>query len=132
MRFLLLFFTVAATLCTPAASASFTLCNRAAREANVALGRFNGTDWMSEGWWKIAAGNCAELVSGPLDARYYYVYGNDENSGTWQGGTTFCTSASHKFSIVGRQSCATRGYDHRGFFRIDTGKAPNWTQSLSD
>src|SRR5438094_8365543 len=117
MRFLLLFFSVVAASCPSAAIAKFMLCNRAAREANVALGRFDGKDWMSEGWWAIAAGNCAELVSGPLDARYYYVYGSDRYSGTWQGGTTFCTSASHRFSIVGRQSCASRGYDLQGFFR---------------
>lgn len=132
MRFLLFFFSFVAASCTSDANAKFMLCNKAAREATVALGRFDGTDWMSEGWWTIAGGNCAELISGPLDARYYYLYGSDRFSGTWQGGTTFCTSPSRRFSIVGRQGCATRGYDRQGFFRIDTGKAQNWTQSLSD
>jgi uncharacterized membrane protein len=132
MRFLLLIVFVGVMLCPPPAWAKFTLCNKAARAANVALGRFNGIDWMSEGWWTITAGKCAELIPGPLLARYYYVYGSDADSGTWQGRTSFCTTPSNRFSIVGRQSCATRGYDHREFFRIDTGKAPNWTQTLSD
>jgi uncharacterized membrane protein len=132
MRLVLFFFVIGAMLCPPTASAKFVLCNKATRAASVALGHFNGTDWMSEGWWTITAGNCMELISGPLDARYYYVYGSDGNSGAWDGGTTFCTSPSRRFSIVGRQSCPSRGYDQRGFFKIDTGKAPSWTQSLSD
>jgi uncharacterized membrane protein len=132
MRQLLLFFAAGALLCGPQAKASLTVCNKGSQTASVALGRFNGTDWMSEGWWQVAARKCSEVVAGPLDARYYYLYASDGVSGTWGGGTLFCTAPSLKFSIAGRGQCAQRGFDRRGFFRIDTGQAPNWTQSLSD
>jgi uncharacterized membrane protein len=132
MRLVLLGLAVAATLCAQEAQATFAVCNKAKHAANVAFGRFNGTDWMSEGWWTVAAGKCARLLADPLDARYYYLFADDGGSGTWDGGTDFCTTSAPKFSIVGRQSCASRGFDRRGFFRIDTGQAPNWTQSLSD
>ena len=113
------------------ANAQLSVCNKAAREAVVALGRFDGHDWLSEGWWTIAPRHCARLIGTRLDARYYYLYARDDVSGTWEGGTAFCT-APRKFSIVGRRDCATRGFDSTGFFQIDTGQAPDWTQVLSD
>jgi uncharacterized membrane protein len=116
--------------CSPA-QAGFSVCNKAARPAKVALGRFNGTQWMSEGWWSIDARKCTKLLTGPLDARYYYVFATDGHSGTWDGARYFCTGAA-KFSIVGRANCAARGFDRRGFFEVDTGKKPDFTQSLSD
>ena len=113
------------------AEARLAICNRSEHMTSVALGRFNGVDWMSEGWWKIAPNACADLIKAPLDARYYYLYATDGGAGTWDGGKAFCT-ATRKFTIVGRGQCAGRGYDRKGFFQIDTGESPDWTQSLSD
>lgn len=113
------------------AEARFSVCNRSAHATSVALGHFNGTDWMSEGWWTIQPKTCANLLRAPLDARYYYLYATDGAAGTWDGGKAFCT-ATHKFSIVGRAHCVDRGFDHKGFFQIDTGESPEWTQTLSD
>jgi uncharacterized membrane protein len=113
------------------AHAKFAVCNKGTHEADVALGHFNGTDWMSEGWWKVAPKSCANLLSTPLDARFYYLYANDGGAGTWDGGKQFCTET-HDFKIVGRAQCADRGFDKKGFFQIDTGEAPDWTKSLSD
>ena len=118
------------TLAAPA-EARFSVCNRSAHATSVALGHFNGTDWMSEGWWTIQPRTCANLMRAPLDARYYYLYATDGAAGTWDGGKTFCT-ATHKFSIVGRARCIDRGFDRKGFFQIDTGESPEWTQTLSD
>src|SRR5690348_14178074 len=130
MRFASAVLILAIFLAAPA-EAGFAVCNKGSHPANVALGRFNGTDWMSEGWWTVAPRSCVSLIGTPLDARYYYLYATDGGSGTWDGGKEFCTS-SGKFSIVGRGRCADRGYDRKGFFQIDTGEAPNWTQALSD
>lgn len=112
--------------------AGFTVCNKSDRAAKVALGRFNGTQWASEGWWTVAPKKCEALIAGPLDARYYYLYASDGGSGTWDGSKEFCTSSGAQFSIAGRSHCASRGYDKRGFFEVDTGQASNWVQSLSD
>jgi uncharacterized membrane protein len=117
-------------LATPA-EARLLVCNRSAHMTSVALGHFNGTDWMSEGWWTIAPKTCANLIRSPLDARYYYLYATDGAAGTWDGSKAFCT-ATRKFSIVGRARCTDRGFDRKGFFQIDTGEAPEWTQTLSD
>ncbi len=112
------------------AKAALNVCNRSNLPAKVAVGRFNGTKWMSQGWWTIAPAKCAVLVEGDLDARYYYLYAADGAAGTWDGSTVFCTAPSDKFAIIGRAACAAGGFDKRGFFEIDTGRALNWTQSL--
>jgi len=117
---------------TASAEANFTICNKGTREARVAIGRFNGTRWSSEGWWHVPAKKCAELIAGRLDARYYYLYATDGAAGTWAGGKSFCTGTADKFSILGRGDCLAHGFDRRGFFEVDTGNLLNWTQSLSD
>ena len=124
---LILLFTVAAT-----AQAEFTVCNKASVAAKVALGAFNGTEWESRGWWTIAPRKCETLISGRLNARYYYLYGTDDQSGTWSGATYFCTLPQPDFKITGRGNCAPRGFDRKGFFAVDTGNSPNWKQSLSN
>ena len=119
-------------IATAPAHAGFAVCNKATLPAKVALGRFDGKVWRSEGWWTIQPQKCETLLSGPLDARYYYLYGSDGGSGTWNGGKWFCTAATGPFAIPGRGNCAARGYDRTGFFEIDTGDRADWSQSLAD
>jgi uncharacterized membrane protein len=114
------------------AAAGLTVCNKAAHAAKVALGRFDGTRWSSQGWWHIAPGKCTELLAGNLVARYYYLYASDTASGSWGGSTNFCVGTDDRFTIAGRGGCAAHGFDRRGFFEIDTRSRLDWTQSLSD
>jgi uncharacterized membrane protein len=122
------------TLCVLAApaQAGFKVCNRTPHEAKVALGRFDGTGWLSEGWWKVSAKGCAVLLTSPLNSRYYYLYATDDASGGWDGKNGFCVGESDTFQIRGRADCAGHGYDRKGFFEIDTGQARDYTQTLSD
>jgi uncharacterized membrane protein len=114
------------------ALASFNVCNKSNLAARVALGRFDGTGWSSEGWWTIRPKACAGLLTGPLQGRYYYLYATDGAAGTWEGKTHFCVAPNARFKAAGRGNCAGRGFDRRGFFEVDTGKKPDWTQSLSN
>ena len=76
---------------------------------------------------------CADLVTGPLQARYYYLYASDGAAGTWEGKTAFLRRARRpSFRAAGRGDCAKRGFDRRGFFEVDTGNKPDWTQTLSN
>jgi uncharacterized membrane protein len=117
---------------TGPAFAGLTVCNRSALPARVALGRFDGKDWTSQGWWTLKPKDCRPLLTGPLKARYYYLYATDGAAGTWDGKKSFCTAPHGGFTIPGRGSCASRGYDRKGFFEIDTGRKSDWTQTLSD
>ncbi len=131
MRFAPLLIALLALLAGPA-QAAFTICNKSDHTAKVALGYFDGRHWSSQGWWTVKAKKCAGLIAGPLDARYYYLYATDSATGAWDGGKVFCTATTDKFAVAGRANCAGRGYDRKGFFEVDTGQDPNWTQSLSD
>ena len=119
-------------LFTVPAWAGFTVCNKADVTAKLAFGFFNGKAWESRGWWTLAPRKCQALIIGRLKSRYYYLYGSDGASGTWNGGTPFCTASQPSFSIPGRGNCAARGFDRQGFFAVDTGNSPDWQQSLSD
>lgn len=116
---------------TPAL-AGLHVCNKAALPAKVALGRFNGTQWMSEGWWTIAPKHCTALISTRLKARYYYLYATNSGPGSWDGGHAFCVRAAKAFRIGGRADCARRGFDKKGFFEVDTNQKTDYTQYLSD
>src|ERR1700761_8039215 len=86
-----LFFTAAATvLATAPAEAALNVCNKSDASTRVALGRFDGTHWTSQGWWNVAPKSCTRLLNGPLQARYYYLYAADSAAGTWEGKTHFC------------------------------------------
>jgi uncharacterized membrane protein len=114
------------------AFAALNVCNKTAHDARVAVGRFDGTQWMSEGWWTIGSGKCASVVPERLKARYYYLYAVDGGSGVWDGSRNFCVGTADKWQAPGRTNCAGRGLDRKGFFAIDTGEKPDYTQTLSD
>jgi uncharacterized membrane protein len=123
---------LAAVLASSPAMAGLNVCNQSSLSARVALGRFDGRQWTSQGWWTVAPKACVELLTGPLQARYYYLYASDGAGGTWEGKTHFCIAPDSKFLASGRSDCAGRGFDRRGFFEVDTGKSPEWTQTLSN
>lgn len=114
------------------ALAGFSVCNKTGQAVRAAIGRFDGTNWTSEGWWTVKAGGCTALLTGPLQGRYYYLYATDGAAGIWDGKTRFCIAPDKRFRSVGRGDCTKRGFDRRGFFEVDTGKKPDWTQTLSN
>ena len=116
---------------TGPAHAALSVCNKTVRTVRVAVGRFDGTRWGTEGWWFVAPRNCAQLIGGKLDARYYYLYATNENFGVWDGTKKFCVTVFTKFSIAGRANCETRGYYRLGFYEIDTGNRIDWIQNIS-
>jgi uncharacterized membrane protein len=115
------------------AQAKLRICNKTDIAALVALGRFDGKDWLSEGWWRVPPKSCADIVQGSLTSRYYYLRGVQEGvDGAWDSNRfSFCI-ARDNFTIKGRKECRERGYTPAGFFEIDTGDFPSWTHNLSD
>lgn len=120
------------TLACAPARAALNICNQTALPARVALGRFDGANWTSQGWWTVNPKACAGILTGPLQGRYYYLYATDGGGGTWEGKTHFCVAPDPRFEAKGRGDCAKRGFDRRGFFEVDTGKKLDWTQTLSN
>jgi uncharacterized membrane protein len=118
-------------LASPAV-ASLKVCNQSKLAARVALGRFDGKAWSSEGWWTVQPRQCSPILIGNLDSRFYYLYASDGGAGVWEGKTHFCVAPESRFKAAGRGGCAARGFDSRGFFEIDTGRLVDWTQNLSN
>lgn len=114
------------------ADAAFRVCNKSGHAAQVAIGFYDGKNWSSQGWWPTPAGQCSDLVTGPLKARFYYLYAIDEQSGgAWDGNRSFCVGDG-QFVIPGRTNCVARGYERRTFFQVDTGDSIDWTENLAD
>jgi uncharacterized membrane protein len=59
------------------AQAVLSMCNTSAHAVSIAVSDFNGVHWSSQRWWRVAEKKCAELVTGRLDASYYYPYATD-------------------------------------------------------
>lgn len=114
------------------ARAEFRVCNETEHSLALAVGHSNGLQWISEGWWNIAAQECAVVLEGALRARYYYLHAlHYEIGGGWTGDRYFCT-AERSFTINGRKTCEDRGYVRSGFFEVDTADALDYTHLLSD
>jgi uncharacterized membrane protein len=118
---------------SPAAEASYKICNKAKKDVVAAFGYQNEKkDWMSEGWWRIKPGDCATVYGKDLDYQKYYFYAHTDNDETtWEGNMTFCT-ISKEFTITGREDCKSRGYKPRNFREVDVGDSTDWTSDLTD
>jgi uncharacterized membrane protein len=124
-------FAVSAATALPA-RADFRVCNATQNLVGVAIGYRARAGWISEGWWHIEASSCKTLIEGPLQSRYYYLYGEDaERGGRWEGSIHMCV-ADKEFKIAGVNDCYARGFERAGFQEYDTGQQENWMVQLTD
>lgn len=114
------------------AQADLRLCNNTGSRVGVALGYKDSEGWTTEGWWNISARSCETLLRGALVARYYYIYAVDYDRGGEWSGRAFMCSREKEFTIRGTENCLARGYDHTGFFEVDTGQQRSWTVQLTE
>ncbi len=114
------------------AMADFRLCNKTTSRIGVAIGYYEQSEWVSEGWWNVEQGACEVLLSGELAGQYYYVYAVDYDRGDeWKGRTTLCTQ-DKEFIIRGERECEKRGYSKTRYFEVNTGDQKSWTVQLTD
>jgi uncharacterized membrane protein len=118
---------------TPEPGASgLRLCNKTASRVGTAVGYKLSGEWVTEGWWNVAANTCETLMPGPLVSRYFYFYAIDyDKGGTWGGKAAMCTR-DKIFTIKGIEDCVARGYERTGFFEVDTGQQKSWTVQLTE
>ncbi len=105
-------------------------CNRTDELVWAAVGYRNDDDEMSSGWIRIEPDRCRKAIKGKLTEDVYYVYAEAVNDAgaiarrqgaamIWGGNDSFCTKAT-RFEIRGRGRCVVRGFDERGFMRVET------------
>jgi len=112
--------TVAAVLAAGAAQAELKICNTLDARQTVAVAYMEAGAWVSQGWWQIKPGACANVVKGDLKQRHFYYSLSD--GGTFAGaGYSFCATAK-TFKLSGADGdCAALGAEVRPFSHIDTG-----------
>jgi uncharacterized membrane protein len=100
--------------------AELRICNDTAELQSIALGYKGAGDWLSRGWWNIQPGDCATVVSGPLNKRYYYYFA-DSPSKTFRGQNYHFCADDRVFEILGDTDCVDRGHQRLNFREIDVG-----------
>ena len=123
--------TAALMIASSPAQADLTVCNQTDYPVGAAIAYQQNTNWISQGWWSLEAGQCKVLLAGPLAAQYYYLHAvHYQVGGLWLGPHEFCTEAK-TFTIIGRETCQARGFKPTGFLQIDTAEAQDWRHDLS-
>ncbi len=116
----------------PGAEAGFTICNQTLDIANVAIGENSTGELETRGWWVVAPNRCADIISGELKSRYFYIHAVDGRGLSLLDGQTVLCTATRQFKVVGKDNCWQRGYTTGTFREIDTKKAQSWTLFLRE
>ena len=91
------------------------ICVATAEIANVTISR---------GWWRVAAGACARLITTPLKESSVWLLVDRPGGPTLVSGSDqFCVVA-QEFEIEGRSQCTKHGYLQAGFARTPTNGLP--------
>jgi uncharacterized membrane protein len=144
------------------ANAWFKVCNSSSKRVDVAFGYLSIPDnrepfaaqsskaWISEGWWTLSQGQCAQTYPHELwrRNRYYYVYAKStDGRSVWKGNTPFCI-APRVFTLfdyfVASGACREYMQDNTvrdapdarqvGFIKVDigSGRVQNFTYRLTN
>ena len=103
-----------------AAPAGYSICNDTAQPLAAAIGEKIAGNWISHGWWKIAAGSCARAITTPLSADSIYLFAQKVGGPALvTGRDKFCV-ADIEFDVQGRTRCKDRGLSEIGFAQTQT------------
>jgi uncharacterized membrane protein len=112
--------------------AGYTVCNDSKAVLEVALGELDKGKPASRGWWTVASGACARLLTAPLAGNAYYLLARRKDGTVVAGGAEkFCISPT-AFDVRERGNCATRRQGEAGFVRTQTGGQPGYTARIGD
>jgi uncharacterized membrane protein len=103
----------------------YTVCNDDKRDVAAAMAAMTPTgDYLTRGWWRVAGGACARLVTTPLTQSTIWLLVQRPGGPTLvTGPDQFCV-ATEQFEIKGRGQCVQHGYLQAGFARTPTNGLP--------
>ncbi len=113
------------------------LCNRTDTLVWTAIAQRAEEEWESRGWWPLGPDECAKVLNEALTQEAYYVYAamGDPETQTDRplaaADEPFCLAPT-RFAILGRESCAGRGYDEGRFATVLTRDRPFATLEFTD
>ncbi len=128
-------------LCCVASPAAATLkiCNRTSYVLYSATGVASPTTIATQGWTRVAPGDCQAILQGDLNAPAYYVYARSSlaHSGpsrAWGGDKPVCVKDVN-FSAhdpLAARDCASDSYFTLPFAAVNTHHMKSWTMTLSE
>jgi uncharacterized membrane protein len=96
------------------------VCNDSKTDLIAALAEEAGPDFVSRGWWRLAADGCARMITSPLKSDAVWLLVQKRGGAPLvSGADQFCTAAK-AFEIKGRAGCSGRGFSQTGFLRMPT------------
>lgn len=120
-----------------AASPGWVLCNETSYIVEAAFGRPNGAQTIIKGWTRLRAGECKNLLSGPLQTAVHYLYAraSDAHRGgvrEWGGATDFCVDPRIAFEGPASKECSGGDREMRSFRPIAIGRKAGWRTRLTE
>lgn len=97
----------------------YTVCNDDKSDVAVAIAEMAG-GVVSRGWWRIAGGACARLITAPLKESSVWLLVDRPGGPTLVSGPDQFCIATQQFEIKGRAQCRQHGYAQAGFARTST------------
>jgi uncharacterized membrane protein len=114
------------------APSGYSICNDSDGVVWAALAMPAGSNVVSRGWWKIAAGGCAKAITEPLATdRVYLLAEKHGNDHLVSGPAKFCVT-NIEFEIFGNQRCTARGLIEAGFAVTNTKGASGFAAHIGN
>lgn len=114
-----------------AAPAGYTVCNQSDEPLSVAIGVPKGKSVNTRGWWQVAQGGCAHLLTDPLKTDRVYLLAEGKNKRLVATGASKLCVAETEFEIVTGGHCA-KGQTAKGFAVISTSGRPGLVANVGD
>jgi uncharacterized membrane protein len=113
------------------APAGYTVCDDAGEPLSVAIGMPKDKTVDTRGWWQLAPGACAHLLTEPLKTDRVYLLAEGKNKRlVVTGGAKLCV-AETEFEISAKGACA-KGQTAKGFAVMYTSRRPGLVANVGD
>jgi len=130
---------LALAVCASPAEAALNLCNRTSYVLYAATAAIKGTQSQTQGWTRVAPGECQVARKETLTADTYLVHARSSlaHSGparAWGGSFPMCAKdTDFALNRAGTMAvCSEDGSFSLPFAALDTGGRPNWTMTLDE
>lgn len=109
----------------------YSVCNDTAQPVYAAIGLKSGAVFHARGWWTVAGGTCAPLITDSVAGQKIWLrVERAKGLPLVLGPVKFCVT-NIEFDIQGRERCAARGLTEAGFAETHGGKAGGFVARVS-
>jgi uncharacterized membrane protein len=115
-----------------AAPAGYSICNDSDGDIWAAIGLMQGKDWVSRGWWHVAAGACAKAITAPLATDKIFLLAERSGRGLLVTGVEKFCYTDIEFEAHGRGKCASHGLGEAGFAATNTKGVTGYAAHIGD